>query len=61
MTLHEGIKYQCGQCHYQATLTHQRKVHERIKYPCRQCDHQTSSKGGHTKPQKAVHERVKYA
>ena len=36
---HEGIKYPCNQCDYQATKqgslqTHIQSKHEGIKYPC---------------------------
>ena len=35
--VHEGMKYPCGQCQYQATIKgsldwHKREVHEGIKY-----------------------------
>ena len=41
--VHEGIKYPCGQCEYQATSKrnldqHKKSVHEGIKYPCEQCE-----------------------
>ena len=43
-SVHEGMKYPCGQCEYQATTKenldrHKRSVHEGIKYPCQQCEY----------------------
>ena len=42
-SVHEGIKYPCDQCDYQATDSgnlqrHIQSKHECIKYPCNQCD-----------------------
>ena len=42
---HEGIKYACDQCDYQATTqgnlrVHIQSKHEGIKYACDQCDQQ---------------------
>ena len=59
--VHEGVKYACRQCNYQATLKgdlarHNRAVHEGIKYSCRQCDQQFSWKSGIAKHQRKVHE-----
>ena len=36
--VHEGVKYPCGQCNYQATskgnqTRHKRAVHEGVNYP----------------------------
>merc|ERR1712082_589801 len=41
-SVHEGVKYQCNQCHYQATQQsslkkHKESVHEGVKYQCNQC------------------------
>ena len=46
---HEGIKYACYQCDYQATrqdnlTTHIQSVHEGIKYDCNQCDYKATQK-----------------
>ena len=46
-SIHEGIKYPCNHCDYQATQqTHLQKhiqsVHEGIRYPCNQCDYQAT-------------------
>ena len=45
---HEGIKYPCNQCDYQATQqsnlqTHIQCIHEGVKYPCNQCDYQATT------------------
>ena len=42
--VHEGIKYPCKQCSYEATQKgdlkkHQKAVHEGIKYPCKHCSY----------------------
>ena len=49
-SIHEGIKYVCNQCDYQATtqsnLTqHIEHKHEGVKYACKQCDYQGSMYG----------------
>ena len=38
-SVHEGVKYQCKHCSYEATIIghlkeHIRKVHEGVLYPC---------------------------
>ena len=43
--MHEGIKYACKQCNYQASsqsnLTmHKYALHEGLKYACNECDYQ---------------------
>ena len=43
-SVHEGMKYSCGHCEYQATQKghleqHRRSVHEAMKYACGQCKH----------------------
>ena len=48
--VHEGVKYPCGQCSYEATskggvALHKRAVHEGVKYSCGECGHQFTSKG----------------
>ena len=45
---HEGVKYPCVQCLYQATTKgslnlHRRSVHEGTKYPCGQCEYQATT------------------
>ena len=46
---HEGVKYACNQCDYQATqqfnlTTHIKAKHEGVKYSCDLCDYQLNSK-----------------
>ena len=48
-TVHEELKYSCGQCDHKAILKvslgqHKREVHEGEKYKCGQCDHMATSK-----------------
>ena len=57
--VHEGVKYTCGQCSYQATskgnvAQHKSAVHEGVKYPCEQCGHQASSKSNLARHKRAV-------
>ena len=47
--MHEGVKYTCDQCDYQATqqsnlTVHIQSKHEGIKYVCDQCDQQFTQK-----------------
>ena len=47
---HEGIRYPCNQCTYQATQKgdlqkHIQAKHEGIKHPCNQCDYQATTQG----------------
>ena len=42
MSFHEGIKNECDQCAYKATIKgnvkqHKMSVHEGIKYQCKHC------------------------
>ena len=44
---HEGARYPCDQCDYQATQqfhlqTHVQSKHEGVKYACDQCDYQAT-------------------
>ena len=62
---HEGIKYPCNQCDYQATQPgnlqiHIQAKHEGIKYPCNQCDYQTTTQGNLQTHFQAKHEGIKY-
>ena len=46
-SIHEGVKYACNQCDYQATQqshlkNHIKSQHENFKYPCNKCDYQGS-------------------
>ena len=59
-SIHEGIKYPCNHCDYQATgsdnlTTHIQSKHEGIKYPCDRCDYQATQKSNLTRHKKARH------
>ena len=61
--VHEGVKYPCGQCDYQASSTgnlarHKRAVHEGVKYPCGQCGYHATLKLNLDHHKRAVHEGV---
>ena len=48
--IHEGIKYECDQCDYQAAQqtnlkTHTMSVHEGSKYQCDLCEFKATQKG----------------
>ena len=63
--IHEGIKYPCNQCDYQATQqgslkTHIQSKHEGVKYPCNQCDYQFTDKSSLRKHIQSKHEYIKY-
>ena len=64
--IHEGVKFSCLECEYQATqkgdLTrHTQSVHERNqKYQCFFCDYQSARKDQLTNHQKSVHEGIRY-
>ena len=47
---HEGVKYACNKCDYQAgqqshLKSHIQSKHEDVKYACNQCDYQAAQKG----------------
>ena len=57
---HEGVKYACEQCDYQATtkfdLTrHIKSRHEGIKYDCDQCEYQATTQSSLRRHSKAKH------
>ena len=59
--VHEGLKYPCRQCNYQATtkgslVELQSALHEGLKHPCRHCNYEATTKGSLGKHQRAVHE-----
>ena len=63
--VHEGLKYPCKQCDYQAGskgnfADHKTTVHKGVKFPCRQCDYKATQKGRLAEHKQAVHEVVKY-
>ena len=63
--IHEGKKYPCRECDYQATskghlVRHQQELHDGKKYTCRECEFQATTNGSLTQHQQAVHEGKKY-
>ena len=66
LTIHQGVKYACDQCDYQATTqsnltVHIKSKHEGVKYACNQCNYQATQKSSLTVHIKSIHEGVKYA
>ena len=42
--IHEGVTYDCDQCHHMATTQgnptmHKKSIHESMRYYCNQCDY----------------------
>ena len=65
-SVHEGIKYACDQCEYQATtqwtLTrHIQSQHEGIKYACDLCDYLATTQWDLTRHIQSKHEGLRYA
>ena len=59
-SVHEGVKYACHQCDYQATqqgsLTiHIQSLHEGVKYACNQCEYQATQHGHLTRHIQSKH------
>ena len=59
-TVHQGSRYACNQCDYQAktqsNLTiHIQSKHEGVKYACDKCDYQATQKGSLTRHLKTKH------
>ena len=49
-TIHEGVRYSCVQCDYQASKkynlkTHVATKHEGVHHSCDQCDYKATEKG----------------
>ena len=47
--MHDGVKYPCDKCNYQATeqsslRKHKKSVHDGVKYSCDKCNYQTGWK-----------------
>ena len=60
LTVHDGVKYACNQCDFQATrqdnlTTHIQSIHEGIKYACNQCNYQASTQSNLTAHTKRKH------
>ena len=48
-SIHEGVRYDCNQCEYQATTqsnlkVHIKSLHEGAEYACDQCDKKYSKR-----------------
>ena len=64
-SVHQGVKFACDQCHYQATqksslTTHIKSMHEGVRYVCDQCDQQFTQKSGLNQHKKTFHQGVNY-
>ena len=62
---HEGIKYPCDQCDYQATeknglQKHNKSKHEGINYICDKCNYQATKLGDLRRHIQSKHEGIKY-
>ena len=49
MSIHDGVKYNCEYCDYNATnkgsLTqHVKSIHDGVKYRCEYCDYKATTK-----------------
>ena len=65
---HEGVRYACSQCDYQATKQSHLTVHiqskhedEGVMYACNQCEYQAKQRSNLTIHIQSKHEGVKYA
>ena len=61
---HEGLRYSCNQCEYQATLqvnlkSHEQSKHGGVKYSCKQCKHQVTRQDQLNTHQQSKHGSVK--
>ena len=59
-SVHEGVKYPCNLCDYEATeqrsLTrHKQSGHEGVKCPCNLCDYEATKQSHLTAHKKSVH------
>ena len=64
-SIHQGLRYPCTICDYQATqqgdLTkHKRSIHQGLKYPCTVCEYQATQQGDLIKHKKSSHQGLKY-
>ena len=62
--LHLGIKFQCPDCDYEATMrsslaTNQKSVHMSIEFPCKDCDYEANITSNLERHQKSVHQGQK--
>ena len=42
LAIHEGVKYLCNQCEYQATQQTYFKTQKQVKHECKQCEYQAT-------------------
>ena len=62
---HEGVRFFCDQCSFQATRrayvkTHVQSVHEGVRYPCAKCTFKANTENSLRDHRKAVHEGIVY-
>ena len=62
---HEGFKYSCNQCEYQATEQGKLKnlkqaIHEGVEYSCDQCEYHATGQGNLKKHRQSIHEGFRY-
>ena len=66
-SVHEGIKYACDKCTYQATqqssLTrHFQSIHDKsVRYTCDQCEFQTARQSSLIRHVQSVHKEVRFS
>ena len=63
--VHEGTKYPCSKCDYQAKdrkllWSHMKLVHDGVRYPCSKCDYQATRKDNLKTHTESVHEGKKF-
>ena len=63
--VHEGVKYPCTQCKYNASrksnlLQHIQSIHEGVKFPCTQCEYKATQKTHLMTHIKSIHEGVNF-
>lgn len=66
-SIHEGIKYPCNQCDFQAAgLSNIQKhiciqyKHEGVKYPCNECDFQATTKSSLQRHKQSKHDCTRH-
>ena len=63
--MHDGVKFPCKHCSYQANTNrslqiHQNSVYAGVKYPWKHCTNQTTTNRSFKEHQKSMHDGVKY-
>ena len=61
--VHEGIRYECNECDFKATLmkhlkNHTESVHKGVRYNCNECDLKASGKGTLNRHVKNQHKQL---